>query len=230
MARLHGGTALDFDQIDKAPEERQRGITINAAHVQYESATRQYAHIDCPGHADYVKNMIVGASQMDGAILLVDASQGPQPQTREHVLLASQVGVESVVLFVNKVDIADEELVELVVLETLEMLAQHGFADVPMVLGSALEALRAAEAGRMDDPAIGCIEALVGALDSRIADPVRDLEGRELVEGWQPDDLPAVLARQLAAHAESGLRDAYDFARPSSPSTGVASARRAASD
>ncbi|HXU02676.1 MAG TPA: GTP-binding protein, partial [Polyangia bacterium] len=120
MAGLHGGRALDCAQIDSAPEERIRGITINLAHVEYESATRHYAHIDCPGHADFVKNMITGASQMDGAILLVDGSQGPERQTREHVLLARQVGVRHVVVFVNKIDVADPELVELVALETAE--------------------------------------------------------------------------------------------------------------
>src|SRR5215471_1381362 len=127
MARLHGGKALDCAQIDSAPEERVRGITINLAHVEYESERRHYAHVDCPGHADYVKNMITGASQMDGAILLVDGSQGPQPQTREHVLLARQVGVAHVVVFVNKVDVADPELLTLVELETLELLAQQGY-------------------------------------------------------------------------------------------------------
>ena len=124
MAALHGGRGLDCTQIDSAPEERIRGITINLAHVEYESATRHYAHIDCPGHADFVKNMITGASQMDGAILLVDGSQGPQPQTREHVLLARQVGVEHLVVFVNKTDVADPELLGLVVLETQELLAR----------------------------------------------------------------------------------------------------------
>src|SRR5205823_9100828 len=127
MAKMHGGQALDFDQIDRAPEERARGITINIAHVEYESATRHYAHIDCPGHADYVKNMITGASQMDGAVLLVDGTQGPQPQTREHVLLARQVGVAHVVVFVNKIDVADPELLELVVLETQELLRSNGY-------------------------------------------------------------------------------------------------------
>ena len=136
MAALNGGRALDCAQIDSAPEERMRGITINLAHVEYESATRHYAHIDCPGHADFVKNMITGASQMDGAILLVDGSQGPQLQTREHVLLARQVGVEHLVVFVNKTDVADPELLELVVLETQELLAAHGYRDAPVVQGS----------------------------------------------------------------------------------------------
>ncbi len=172
-----GGRAMAFDQIDKAPEERERGITIVAAHVEYESALRHYAHIDCPGHADYVKNMITGASQMDGAILLVDGSQGPQPQTKEHVLLARQVGVESMVVFVNKVDAADPELLELVVLEVSELLAAEGYGDdVPIVQGSALLALRAAEEGRTDDPAVTPIRELVATLDKAIPDPVRNLE------------------------------------------------------
>ena len=174
MAAAHGGRGLGFDEIDRAPEERARGITINLAHVEYESATRHYAHIDCPGHADYVKNMITGASQMDGAILLVDGSQGAQQQTREHLLLARQVGVEHLVVFVNKVDVADPELLELVVLEVDELLRAHGYADVPFVRGSALQALLAVEAGRVADPACDCIRALVDALDRHIPDPVRD--------------------------------------------------------
>jgi elongation factor Tu len=174
MAALHGGKGLGFDQIDSAPEEKARGITINITHVEYESATRHYAHIDCPGHADYVKNMITGASQMDGAILLVDGSQGPQPQTREHILLARQVGVERMVVFINKVDVADPELLGLVELETLELMAAHGYADVPVVKGSALRALEAVTAGRVEHEATRCIRELVEALDRHIPDPVRD--------------------------------------------------------
>ncbi|QRN94575.1 elongation factor Tu [Archangium violaceum] len=174
MAALHGGKGLGYDQIDSAPEEKARGITINITHVEYESATRHYAHIDCPGHADYVKNMITGASQMDGAILLVDGSQGPQPQTREHILLAHQVGVAHMVVFINKVDVADPELVTLVELETQELLAAHGYTDVPMVKGSALKALEAVTAGRVEDEATRCIRELVDALDRHIPDPVRD--------------------------------------------------------
>ena len=177
MAALHGGTPMDFDQIDKAPEERARGVTISVTHVEYESATRHYAHIDCPGHADYVKNMITGAAQMDGAILLVDGSQGPQEQTREHVVLARQLGLEHIVVFVNKVDMADPELLELVELEVTEMLAGLGYADAPIVSGSALKALEAAEAGRIDDPAVDAIRALVACMDTRIPDPRRDLDG-----------------------------------------------------
>jgi elongation factor Tu len=176
MAAKHGGRGLGFDEIDRAPEERARGITINLAHVEYESATRHYAHIDCPGHADYVKNMITGASQMDGAILLVDGSQGAQHQTREHVLLARQVGVQHIVVFVNKIDVADSELVDLVVLETQELLAAQGYKDAPIVRGSALQALLAIDNGKVDDPACGCIEQLVVALDWFIPDPERDFE------------------------------------------------------
>jgi elongation factor Tu len=176
MAALHGGRALDCAEIDSAPEERVRGITINLAHVEYESATRHYAHIDCPGHADFVKNMITGASQMDGAILLVDGSQGPQPQTREHILLARQVGVEHVVVFINKIDVADRELLELVVLETQELLEAHGYAGAAVVMGSALRALDAVERGEPLGPETGCIRQLVDALDQAIPDPVRDLE------------------------------------------------------
>lgn len=171
-----GGQAVAFEQIDKAPEERARGITINVTHVEYESATRHYAHIDCPGHADYVKNMITGAAQMDGAIVLVDASQGPQPQTREHVLLARQVGVEHVVVFVNKVDIADPELIELVELETVEVLEQYGYTDVPMVRGSALQALNACRDGDSLGEATRCIRELVDVLDAHLPEPDRDLE------------------------------------------------------
>ena len=174
MAKRHGGTGLAFDEIDRAPEEKARGITITIKHVEYESATRHYAHIDCPGHADYVKNMITGASQMDGAVLLVDGSQGPQPQTVEHVLLARQVGVQHLVVFVNKVDVADPELLALVEMETAELLEKHGYHGVPFVKGSALLALKAAQADRMDDPAVACIDALVAALDTHVPDPVRD--------------------------------------------------------
>jgi elongation factor Tu len=176
MAAAHGGKALDYGDIDKAPEERIKGITINLAHVEYESARRHYAHIDCPGHADYIKNMITGASQMDGAILLVDGSQGPQLQTREHVLLARQVGVDKVVVFINKVDVADPELLELVVIETQDLLKAHGYADSPVIQGSALLAVQAIDAGNKDDPAVECIRKLVDALDRHIPDPLRDFD------------------------------------------------------
>jgi elongation factor Tu len=175
MAARHGGKPLEFDQIDSAPEEKRKGVTINLAHVEYDSAVRRYAHVDCPGHADYVKNMITGASQMDGAILLVDATQGSQDQTREHVLLARQVGVPHLVVFVNKMDVADHELVDLVVLDVDELLRQFGYADVPIVKGSALRALQAAASGRFDDPWLATIEELVATMDRAIPEPVRDL-------------------------------------------------------
>jgi elongation factor Tu len=173
-ALLYGGQARRFDEIDNAPEERARGITINASHVEYESELRHYAHIDCPGHADYVKNMITGASQMDGAILLVDGSQGLAPQTREHVVLARQVGVEHLVVFVNKVDVADHDLLELVELEVREMLERYGFKRAPFVRGSALSALRAAERGEREDGYVRGIARLVQTLDEHLALPTRD--------------------------------------------------------
>jgi elongation factor Tu len=175
MALRHGGERLGVGEIDRAPEERLRGVTINLAHVEYRSARRRYAHVDCPGHADYVKNMITGAAQMDGAILLVDGSQGPEAQTREHVLLARQVGVAHLVVFVNKLDVADAELVDLVVLDTDELLRAHGYHDVTFVRGSALGAVAAVEAGRGDDPWARAIDELVAALDRAIPDPVRDV-------------------------------------------------------
>jgi len=175
MAARHGGTPLGFDQIDSAPEEKRKGVTINLAHVEYASAVRRYAHVDCPGHADYVKNMITGASQMDGAILLVDATQGSQDQTREHVLLARQVGVPHLVVFVNKMDAADPELVDLVVLEVDELLHQHGYVDAPVVKGSALRALQAVTAGQLGDPWVATIDELVATMDRAIPEPVRDL-------------------------------------------------------
>jgi elongation factor Tu len=174
-ALLYGGRARRFDEIDNAPEDRERGITINTSHVEYESPLRHYAHIDCPGHADYVKNMITGASQMDGAILLVDGAEGIAPQTREHVVLARQVGVSHLVVFVNKLDVADPDLIELVELEVREMLAQYGFASSTVVRGSALQALRAAERGERDDPFVLGIADLVRALDEQIPLPERNL-------------------------------------------------------
>ena len=175
MAARNGGEPRQFEQIDSAPEERRRGVTINLAHVEYDSAVRRYAHIDCPGHADYIKNMITGASQMDGAILLVDATQGSQDQTREHVLLARQVGVPHLVVFVNKMDVADPELVDLVVLEIDDLLRQFAYVDVPIVEGSALRALHAAASGRLDDPWVATIDELVATMDRAIPEPVRDL-------------------------------------------------------
>ena len=176
-ARL-GGQGLSFDQIDNAPEEKSRGITINTTHVEYESATRHYAHIDCPGHADYVKNMITGASQMDGAILLVDASQGPAKQTIEHVLLARQVNVRNMVVFVNKMDMLDpserDDMKALIQLEIGELLANQGYTDAPFVFGSALKAIEAVQRGEVDHADVQCIVELVDALDASIPDPVRD--------------------------------------------------------
>ena len=176
LAARNGGKGIDYDQIDNAPEERAKGITIKTAHVEYETEVRHYAHIDCPGHADYVKNMITGASQMDGAILLVDGSQGPQPQTREHILLASQVGVQHMVVFVNKVDLSEPELLELVELEVAELLEAYGYHDVPILRGSALLALEAVERGDLAGEAVASIVALANALDTSIPDPQRDLD------------------------------------------------------
>ena len=170
MAERHGGKASAFDEIDNAQEEKLRGITISASHVQYESETRHYAHIDCPGHADYIKNMITGASQMDGAILLVDGSQGPQPQTREHIILAKQVGIECMVVFVNKCDVADSEMLDLVEMETGELLEAYGYEDTPFVRGSALLALNGESDG--DDK---CVIDLVAMMDTHFPVPERDM-------------------------------------------------------
>src|SRR5262245_28037240 len=172
------GKPISYDEVAKASESQGRRdptkiLTIATAHVEYESETRHYAHIDCPGHADYVKNMITGAAQMDGAILLVDASQGPQQQTREHILLARQVGIEQMVAFINKVDVADKELIELVELEAGEMLASQGFTDVPTIRGSAREALRDLAAGKADSRWVRAIAELVAALDRTIRIPPR---------------------------------------------------------
>jgi elongation factor Tu len=167
---------VPFDQIDKAPEEKERGITINTAHVEYETVKRHYAHIDCPGHADYIKNMITGAAQMDGAVLVVAASDGPMPQTREHVLLAKQVNVPAMVVFLNKVDqVDDPELLELVELELRELLSSYDFPgdEIPIVRGSALKALD------VDDPESAdakCIFELMDAVDAYIPEPVREIE------------------------------------------------------
>jgi len=175
--QAHKGLAdfTPFDQIDKAPEERERGITIATAHVEYQTPERHYAHVDCPGHADYVKNMITGAAQMDGAILVVSAADGPMPQTREHVLLARQVNVPYIVVFLNKVDqVDDEELLELVEMEIRELLSNYEFPgdDIPIVKGSALKALENAS----DDEANKCIDELMDALDSYIPTPERALD------------------------------------------------------
>jgi elongation factor Tu len=167
------GTA--FDQIDKAPEEKERGITISTAHVEYETANRHYAHVDCPGHADYIKNMITGAAQMDGAILVVGADDGPMPQTREHILLARQVGVPSIVVFLNKCDMVDdEELIELVDMELRELLSKYDYPgdDTPIIQGSALKALE----NPTDEAAAKCIWDLMAACDSFIPEPKRDID------------------------------------------------------
>jgi elongation factor Tu len=167
---------IPFDQIDKAPEEKERGITIATAHVEYETGKRHYAHVDCPGHADYIKNMITGAAQMDGAILVVAADDGPMPQTREHILLARQVGVPYIVVFLNKVDMVDDaELIELVELELRELLSKYGFPgdDTPIIRGSALKALES------DDPGSGearCIFELMDAVDQYVPEPVREVD------------------------------------------------------
>ena len=170
---------MKYDEIDKAPEEKARGITINTAHVEYETATRHYAHVDCPGHADYVKNMITGAAQMDGAILVCAASDGPMPQTREHILLARQVGVPYIVVFLNKCDqVDDEELLELVEMEVRELLNEYNFPgdDTPIIRGSALKAMESGLAGNWDSPATECIQQLLDAVDSYIPDPERDTD------------------------------------------------------
>jgi elongation factor Tu len=166
---------MPYDQIDKAPEERERGVTINIAHVEYQTNKRHYAHVDCPGHADYVKNMITGAAQMDGAVLVVSAADGPMPQTREHILLARQVGVPYIVVFLNKADMVDDkELLELVELEVRDLLSKYKFPgdDIPIIIGSALKALEG-DTSEMGEPAI---MKLLDAIDSYIPEPVRDID------------------------------------------------------
>ena len=167
---------MKYEDIDKAPEERARGITINTAHVEYQTEKRHYAHVDCPGHADYVKNMITGAAQMDGAILVVAATDGPMPQTREHILLARQVGVPYIVVFMNKIDqVDDPELLDLVEMDIRDLLNEYGFPGdtTPIIKGSALKALEAAQSGHPDDPACKCIEELLNAIDEFIPTPAR---------------------------------------------------------
>ena len=173
LAKKGMAQATAYDQIDGAPEEKERGITINTAHVEYQTEGRHYAHVDCPGHADYIKNMITGAAQMDGAILVVAASDGPMPQTREHILLARQVGVSSIVVFLKKCDMVDdEELIDLVEMEVRELLNEYGFPgdDTPIIRGSALKALEG------DPKYVGAIEELMDAVDSWIPDPERDID------------------------------------------------------
>ena len=174
-AEAYGGEARNFDQIDNAPEERERGITIATSHVEYDSPNRHYAHVDCPGHADYVKNMITGAAQMDGAILVCSAADGPMPQTREHILLSRQVGVPYIVVFMNKADMVDDpELLELVEMEIRELLDQYEFPgdDTPIIVGSALKALE----GDTSDIGAPAVQKLVETLDSYIPEPERDVE------------------------------------------------------
>ncbi len=178
LSKVGGAQAMAYDAIDKAPEEKERGITINTAHVEYETASRHYAHVDCPGHADYVKNMITGAAQMDGAILVVAASDGPMPQTREHILLARQVGVPYIVVFMNKIDLVDdEELLELVEMDIREMLSEYEFPgdDIPIIKGSALKALEAAQNGEDVTTNEWCkpIFELMDAVDQYIPTPQR---------------------------------------------------------
>src|SRR5579883_84045 len=173
LAKKYGGEAKGYDQIDNAPEEKARGITIATSHVEYQSAKRHYAHVDCPGHADYVKNMITGAAQMDGAILVVAATDGAMPQTKEHVLLARQVGVPSIVVFLNKMDMiskGDEELVDLVEMELTELLESKGYKDVPIIRGSALKALEG------DAKYVQSIKDLMKAVDEKIPTPTREVD------------------------------------------------------
>jgi len=180
LSKKFGGEAKAYDQIDAAPEEKARGITINTAHVEYETATRHYAHVDCPGHADYIKNMITGAAQMDGAILVVSAADGPMPQTREHILLARQVGVPYIVVFMNKCDMVDdEELLELVEMEVRELLTKYDFPgdDIPIIKGSALKAMQ----GDQSDLGEPAIFRLAEALDSYIPTPERAIDGAFLM-------------------------------------------------
>ena len=180
QSKKFGGEAKAYDQIDAAPEEKARGITISTAHVEYESANRHYAHVDCPGHADYVKNMITGAAQMDGAILVCSAADGPMPQTREHILLARQVGVPYIVVYLNKADMVDDaELLELVEMEVRDLLSSYDFPgdDTPIITGSALKALE----GDTSDIGIPSIEKLIEALDSYIPEPERAIDGAFLM-------------------------------------------------
>ena len=175
-AAMGNAEKMRYDQIDKAPEEKARGITINTAHVEYQTATRHYAHVDCPGHADYVKNMITGAAQMDGAILVVASTDGPMPQTREHILLARQVGVPYIIVFMNKTDLVDDpELLDLVEMEIRDLLSTYEFPgdDIPIIKGSAVKALEAAQNDNPDDPSCDCIRELLDAVDSYIPAPER---------------------------------------------------------
>ena len=216
---------MRYDEIDKAPEERARGITINTAHVEYETEKRHYAHVDCPGHADYVKNMITGAAQMDGAILLVSAPDGPMPQTREHILLARQVGVPYIVVFLNKVDLLDdEELLELVEMEVRELLSSYDFPgdDIPIIKGSALKALEYMQNDGSDPkhaPECQCIYELMDAVDSYIPNPERD-EDKPFI--MRTEERRRQLAKQCKGEGETAKvsvrnarRDAIDALKKS---------------
>jgi elongation factor Tu len=175
LSKKFGGSTKSYEEIDSAPEEKARGITINTAHVEYQTASRHYAHVDCPGHADYIKNMITGAAQMDGAILVVAATDGAMPQTREHILLARQVGVPAIVVFMNKMDIADPELADLVEMELRELLTSYQFPgdETPIIKGSARLAMEAAIAGNVDAEEVKCLYELMDAVDKFIPDPAR---------------------------------------------------------
>ena len=201
LAKNGQAEATKYDEIDKAPEEKERGITINTAHVEYETATRHYAHVDCPGHADYVKNMITGAAQMDGAILVVSAADGPMPQTREHILLARQVGVPYIIVYMNKTDqVDDPELLELVEMEIRELLTEYDFPgdDTPIIKGSALKALEAAQASDdiANDPNCQSIFELMEAVDSYIPEPERDVDKPFLMPG---EDVFSITGRGTVA-------------------------------
>ena len=176
LSKEFGGEARNYAQIDNAPEEKARGITINTSHVEYETANRHYAHVDCPGHADYVKNMITGAAQMDAAILVVSAADGPMPQTREHILLARQVGVPKIVVYLNKADMVDDaELMELVEMEVRELLTKYEFPgdDTPVIIGSALKALE----GDDSEMGVASVRKLAEALDTYVEEPERAIDG-----------------------------------------------------
>ncbi|MDR0303707.1 MAG: elongation factor Tu [Chitinispirillales bacterium] len=179
QAKKYGGVAKKYDEIDAAPEEKERGITIATAHVEYETGNRHYAHVDCPGHADYIKNMVTGAAQMDGAILVVSAADGPMPQTREHILLARQVGVPKIVVYLNKIDMVDDqELVELVEMEVRDLLTKYEFDgdNTPIIRGSALKALEDAAKGSVSEQGSESIQKLMDAIDTYIPQPVREID------------------------------------------------------
>ena len=227
LAETGGATFTAYDQIDKAPEEKARGITITTAHVEYETTNRHYAHVDCPGHADYVKNMITGAAQMDGAILVVSAADGPMPQTREHILLARQVGVPALVVFMNKVDMVDDpELLELVEMEVRELLSKYEFPgdDIPIIKGSALMALEGKEPKIGDD----AILELMEAVDAYIPQPERPIDQPFLMP---VEDVFSISGRGTVVHrphrarhrqGRRGSRDRRhqaDARRPSSPAS-----------